>query len=242
MPELILDHVSQTKASFKRADVLCALAKRIDDPMTLQTAADQAMRSARLVRLTDDGSTPVFTTKDYQQAERALDTSAAKMSATGGFAVHSTHINQAIKVQNRKMRRAFGGKLSDEQQSALQHVLGDKQLSSVVGLAGAGKSTLLATAQEAWTKHGVTVHGAAMAGKAAEELQSASGIQSRTLASLELSCVYGYEPISTGDVLVVDEAGMIGTRQLSRITAKANEIGAKLVMVGDPDQLQPIEA
>lgn len=52
----------------------------------------------------------------------------------------------------------------------------------------------------------------------------------------------GYEPISKDDVLVVDEAGMIGTRQLARIVAKVSEIGAKLVLVGDPEQLQPIEA
>ncbi|MEM1350944.1 MAG: AAA family ATPase [Pseudomonadota bacterium] len=241
-PALVLDHISQTKAAFKRLDVLRALAKRIDDPMTLQKAADQAMQSPQLVRLTDDGSTPVFTTVDYQQAEHSLDRAAASMSAKTGVAVNTTHIKQAITSQNTKMRRAFGGKLSDEQQSALHHILGERQMSSVVGLAGAGKSTLLATAQEAWTKQGMTVHGAALAGKAAEELQSASGISSRTLASLEMSWKNGYEPISKGDVLVVDEAGMIGTRQLSRITTKMNEIGAKLVLVGDPDQLQPIEA
>ncbi|WP_299867604.1 AAA family ATPase [uncultured Roseobacter sp.] len=241
-PALVLDHISQTKAAFKRVDVLRALAKRIDDPMALQKAADQAMQSPQLVRLADDVSTPVFTTVDYQQAERSLDRAAASMSTKTGFAVNTTHIKQAITSQNVKMRRAFGGKLSDEQQSALRHVLNDEQLSSVVGLAGAGKSTLLATAQVAWTKQGMTVHGAALAGKAAEELQSASGISSRTLASLEMSWKNGYEPISKGDVLVIDEAGMIGTRQLSRITTKMNEIGAKLVLVGDPDQLQPIEA
>lgn len=241
-PALVLDHVSQTKAAFKRVDVLRVLAKRIDDPMALQEAADQAMQSPQLVRLADDGSTPVFTTVDYQQAEQALDRAAASMSVKGGFAVNTTHIKQVITSQNDKMRRAFGGKLSDEQQNALRHILGERQMSSVIGLAGAGKSTLLATAQEAWTKQGMTVHGAALAGKAAEELQSASGISSRTLASLEMSWKNGYEPISRGDVLVIDEAGMIGTRQLSRITAKMNEISAKLVLVGDPDQLQPIEA
>lgn len=35
---------------------------------------------------------------------------------------------------------------------------------------------------------------------------------------------------------------MVGTRQLARVTAKMQEIGAKLVLVGDPEQLQPIEA
>ncbi len=236
-PELVLDHISQTKTSFKRVDVL----RKIDDPLALQKAADTAMTTSQLVRLTDDSSTPVFTTTDYQNAERDLDGAARSMTRTGGFGVASVNTTDVIKEQNAKMRRAFSGKLSAEQQDALHHVLGDKQLSSVVGLAGAGKSTLLATAQEAWVKQGFTVR-AALAGKAAEELQSASGIASRTLASLELSWKNGYEPIANGDVLVIDEAGMIGTRQLSRVTSKMNEIGAKLVLVDDPDQLQPIEA
>ncbi|WHP68766.1 AAA family ATPase [Phaeobacter inhibens] len=241
-PDLVLEHVSHTKASFKRVDVLRALAQRIDDPVVLQKAADQAMRSPQLVRLSDDGTTPVFTTKDYQSAERALDQATGSMVNQRGFAVSSSHIHDAIKAQNAKMKRAFGGKLSEEQQNALRHALGSRQLSSVVGLAGAGKSTLLATAQNAWAKQGVTVHGAALAGKAAEELQNASGIKCRTLASLELSWENGNEPISKGDVLVIDEAGMIGTRQLARVATKMQGIGAKLVLVGDPDQLQPIEA
>lgn len=241
-PERVLEHVSQTKASFKRVDVLRALAHRIDDPMALQKAADQAMKSPQLVRLPDDGSTPVFTTRDYRQAEHALDRAAHSMSVQGGFAVNSAHIKQAVKAQNTRMHRAFGGELSHEQCAALDHVLRGKQLSSVVGLAGAGKSTLLATARDAWARQGITVHGAAMAGKAAEELESASGIASRTLASLELSWKSGNNPIAKGDVLVIDEAGMLGTRQLARVATKMNEVGAKLVLVGDPDQLQPIEA
>lgn len=241
-PALVLGHISQTKATFKRVDILRALAQRIDDPMVLQKAADQAMSSRELVRLPNDGSTPVYTTRDYQKAEHALDRAVRAMSATGGHSVDQTHTIQAVKFRNAQMRRAFGGELSGEQLAALNHVLGEKQLSSVVGFAGAGKSTLLATARDAWARQGVTVHGAALAGKAAEELENASGITSRTLASLELSWKNGYEPIAKGDILVVDEAGMVGTRQLSRVTEKMQEIGARLVLVGDPDQLQPIEA
>ena len=77
---------------------------------------------------------------------------------------------------------------------------------------------------------------------AAEGLEEASNIPSRTLVSLEMSWANGHTPIAKGDVLVIDEAGMIGTRQLARVTEKMQEIGAKLVLVGDPDQLQPIEA
>jgi Ti-type conjugative transfer relaxase TraA len=109
-------------------------------------------------------------------------------------------------------------------------------------LAGAGKSTLLSVAREAWERQGFDVYGATLAGKAADSLQSASGINSRTLASLEASWKSGYEPVGSGAVVVIDEAGMVGSRQLARVTNELQKRGCKLVLIGDPDQLQPIEA
>jgi ATP-dependent exoDNAse (exonuclease V) alpha subunit len=48
--------------------------------------------------------------------------------------------------------------------------------------------------------------------------------------------------LTSRDVLVIDEAGMVGTRQLERVLSRAAEAGAKVVLVGDPQQLQSIEA
>ncbi|MEM9764476.1 MAG: AAA family ATPase [Pseudomonadota bacterium] len=239
-PAVILDAISKTKAAFTRTDVLRALAKHIDDPLELQTAAERALTSPDLIRIAEHQD--LFTTRSYRKAEEALSETIAAMHATDGFAVDASHRRAAIQTQDRALHQAFGGHLSAEQRDAIAHVLGAGQVCSVVGLAGAGKSTMLAGAAEAWRRQGVTVHGAALAGKAADGLEEASGIASRTLASLEASWKSGYAPIARGDVLVVDEAGMVGTRQLGRLAAKLQAIGAKLVLVGDPDQLQPIEA
>ncbi|MEM8974957.1 MAG: AAA family ATPase [Pseudomonadota bacterium] len=241
-PGLILEEMSKTEASFTRTDVLRALASWIDDPSTLAKTADAALSSPSAVKLPGGDKATRYTTLDYQRAEDALFANAHILNQLKGAGVSSSPTRAAITEQNRAMVRAFNGRLSEEQSAAIKHVLGREQFSMVVGLAGAGKSTMLATAAEAWRKDGITVHGAALAGKAAEGLEEASSIPSRTLASLELSWQNGYEPISKGDVLVIDEAGMIGTRQLARITTKIEEIGAKLVLVGDPEQLQPIEA
>lgn len=46
--------------------------------------------------------------------------------------------------------------------------------------------------------------------------------------------------LTARSVLVIDEAGMVGSRQLSRVLAQADLAGAKVVLVGDPEQLQPI--
>jgi hypothetical protein len=86
------------------------------------------------------------------------------------------------------------------------------------------------------------VHGAALAGKAAEGLEEASGIASRTLASWERGWDRGFDRLGAKDVFVIDESGMVGSKQLARFITEADKAGAKIVLVGDPEQLQPIGA
>ncbi|MEM9205802.1 MAG: AAA family ATPase, partial [Pseudomonadota bacterium] len=198
-PGLILEEISKTEASFTRTEVLRALATWIDDPSMLAKTADEALSSPSAAKLPGDDKATRYTTLDYQRAEDALFANAHILNQSEGLGVSSSPARAAIAEQNRAMARAFNGRLSEEQSAAIKHVLGREQFSMVVGLAGAGKSTMLATAAEAWRKDGITIHGAALAGKAAEGLEEASSIPSRTLASLELSWQNGYEPISKGD-------------------------------------------
>ncbi|MHA3914246.1 AAA family ATPase [Halovulum sp. GXIMD14793] len=241
-PDLILDHISERQAQFTQTDILRALSGQIDDPVQLRFVADLALRSDKLVALVSDDGEIRYTTRDFQAAENHLVGLATAMADAKGFRVSKPHIDRAIHRQNKALRKSVDAELSDEQIAAIRHVLKPSQLSAVVGLAGAGKSTLLSVAREAWQLQGYKVYGAALAGKAADGLQSASGIESRTLASLETSWKAGYEPIERGSILVIDEVGMVGTRQLARVTTELQKRDCKLVLVGDPDQLQPIEA
>src|SRR3954465_10669168 len=104
---------------------------------------------------------------------------------------------------------------------------------------GEGKSTMLGAARETWEAQGYTVRGAALSGIAAESLEGGSGISSRTLASLEHAWGQGRDTLTSRDVLVIDEAGLVGSRQMERVLSLAAEAGAKVVLVGDPEQLQP---
>ena len=108
--------------------------------------------------------------------------------------------------------------------------------------AGTGKSAMLGVAREAWEGAGYNVRGAALSGIAAEGLEQGSGISSRTIASLEHQWSKGRDQLTSRDVLVIDEAGMVGTRQMERVLSHAADAGAKVVLVGDPQQLQAIEA
>ena len=141
-----------------------------------------------------------------------------------------------------RARKRAGLVLSGEQADALAHVTDGRDLGVVVGHAGTGKSAMLGVAREAWEAAGYEVRGVALSGIAAENLESGSGIASRTIASMEHGWQQGRDLLTSRDVLVIDEAGMVGTRQLERVLSHAAEAGAKVVLVGDLQQLQAIEA
>jgi ATP-dependent exoDNAse (exonuclease V) alpha subunit len=87
------------------------------------------------------------------------------------------------------------------------------------------------------------VIGAALARRAARELQDGAGIPSTSVAALlEQLRVRPYSALPRRAVLVVDEAGMVATRQLAELVEHAARRQAKLVLVGDHRQLSEIEA
>lgn len=171
------------------------------------------------------------------KAEQRLHRAAIAMAERARHAVEARDCDAAT-----ARAEARGLILSAEQAEALAHVTAGRDLGIVIGHAGTGKSAMLGVAREAWEAAGYRVRGAALSGIAAENLEGGSGIAARTIASLEQGWAQGRDEFSPRDILVIDEAGMVGTRQLERVLSQASEAGAKVVLVGDPQQLQSIEA
>jgi ATP-dependent exoDNAse (exonuclease V) alpha subunit len=132
--------------------------------------------------------------------------------------------------------------LSSQQEDALEHITEAGDIKCLIGYAGTGKSHILREAREAWEGNGYNVSGITLSGIAAENLEGASSISSRTFASRSYCWDSGREHLTKKDILVIDEAGMLGTRQMARVVDEAKSGGAKLVLIGDPQQLQAIEA
>jgi len=133
--------------------------------------------------------------------------------------------------------------LSEEQLIALVHITEKAgAVKAVQGLAGTGKSYLLKAAKESWERAGYTVLGAALSGKAADSLEQGSGIASQTLHSLLAELDTEQRTLKSTDIVVLDEAAMIGSRQMARLLTYVHAAGAKTVLVGDSMQLQPIDA
>jgi Ti-type conjugative transfer relaxase TraA len=246
-PEEVLAIITGEKSVFDRHDIARTLHRYIDQPAAFQVAFAKVMGSPALMELQaerrDARGTVVelarYTTQSQFQIERDMALRADRMAASKGSAVAA-----AVQAARTEMSLANNRRLSDEQREAVRHVCGSAQIAAVVGLAGAGKSTMLSAAREAWESGSGErrVLGAALAGKAAEGLEQSAGIPSRTLASWELSWKRGHDPLKRGDVFVIDEAGMVSSAQLARFVTAADQAGAKLVLVGDPEQLQPINA
>lgn len=136
--------------------------------------------------------------------------------------------------------------LSDEQATMVRTLLTDgAAISVVVGKAGTGKTFALDAARDGWRRDGFNVTGVALARRAARELEDGAGIPSSSVAALlnELREIGSSAVLGQGQsVLVVDEAGMVGTRQLHRLITAAQDARAKVVLVGDHHQLPEIDA
>ena len=253
-PEQVLTIITGEKSVFDRRDVARALHRYInDDVQEFQSAFAKVMASPALVELQAERADPAtgeielarYSTREMVGIESGMVESAQRMHQAHNHGVDRRHVSQAIGAQDAAIQRSAGDmtvRLSDEQRRAVEHITGPERIAAVVGYAGAGKSTMLAAAREAWEAEGYTVHGAALSGKAAEGLEESSGIQSRTLASWSRGWDNDRGQLGRGDVFVIDEAGMVGSRQLARFVTEAEARGAKIVLVGDHEQLQAIGA
>ncbi len=237
-PSIALDAITYQQSTFTRRD-MAMFAHRHSDGVDQFNAVMGAMRGAPdLVALGKDSrGEDRFTTCQMIEAEQRLHHAAGLMAERKRHEVNDRHRDAAL---SRAAER--GLVLSGEQADALAQIMNTRDLGIVIGHAGTGKSAMLGVAREAWEAAGYRVRGVALSGIAAENLESGSGIASRTIASLEHGWGQGRDPLTARDVLVIDEAGMVGTRQLERVLTHAAEAGAKLVLVGDPQQLQSIEA
>jgi conjugative relaxase-like TrwC/TraI family protein len=110
----------------------------------------------------------------------------------------------------------------------------------VEGAAGVGKTTAARIVREAFVADGRPVLGCAPSGRAVRGLEADSGIPSSTVASILTRLRHGYDPMPPGSLLLVDECSMLGP-DLAELVLLAHRDRVKLLLVGDSQQLQPID-
>ena len=237
-PRIALDGITRQQSTFTTRGLAMFVHRHSDGKEQFDRVMAAVRASPELVALGKDGRDQErFTSREMIATEARLERAGDELARSSGHDVSDRHRAGALEAAEGR-----GLVLSGEQRDAFDHITEGRGVASVIGYAGTGKSAMLGVAREAWEREGYTVRGAALSGIAAENLEGGSGIQSRTIASLEHAWGQGREQLGPKDVLVVDEAGMIGSRQMERVLSQARDAGAKVVMVGDPEQLQAIEA
>jgi conjugative relaxase-like TrwC/TraI family protein len=237
--------LTQLDATFRRQDVTRAWCTALPAGAhvgidALEELTEVALEDPRLVRLDSDPQRPTpsevrwSTTAMLATERRLLSGAQARRHGSAGV-VPAASVNDSL--DGRK-------DLSDEQAEMVRHLLTSGQgVDVVVGQAGTGKTYALAAAVELWRQHGFTPLGVALAARAAAELEAGASVPSTTVARMLIDCDQATQaPLTSANVVIVDEAGMVDTRRLERLARHAQAAGAKLVLVGDHHQLPPVEA
>jgi len=237
-PEAALRMLTQQRSTFSKQDLARLVNRHTDGAEQFAAVMAKVTASRELTWVGLDGrGQDRYSTREMLACERQMERAAEAIAEGDAHRVLPAAGRQALAAAERG-----GLVLGDEQRDAFRHVTSGQDLALVVGYAGTGKSSMLGVARTVWEAAGYRVRGAALSGIAAEGLEAGSGIESRTLASLEYGWKEGRDALTSRDVLVVDEAGLVGSRQMERVLSVAVAAGAKVVLVGDPEQLQAIEA
>jgi AAA domain/Relaxase/Mobilisation nuclease domain len=258
---VLLDRMTATHATFTESDLRRAA---FYQPESVALVGE-ALRSDRVLDLgRGAGGAGRYTTRDYLDAEVRLLAAAAKLAsrdrfrfdpavvvpplapgrqegdrlAAGGFEATA----RAAATLETASSDLSAGDLSAGQRAAVLHATTAADLAQIAGGDRAARAEAARAIAAAYREHGDEVRGAALTAKGASALAAATGVRSRTLATLEHAWAEGSGRLHARSVLLLEEAGLLDVRRLGGILAEAEERGAKVVLLGDPGQVQAIGA
>jgi conjugative relaxase-like TrwC/TraI family protein len=135
--------------------------------------------------------------------------------------------------------------LSPDQKTAVENIGASPWLVQPLSApAGAGKTTSLrALVSAAHHRYGVRVLVLAPTGQAVDvAIREGAGDDGMTTAKALHSLRDGTLELKNNTLVVVDEAGMVGTGDLRHLLTATTQAGVKTVLVGDANQLAPVKA
>jgi len=229
--------LTATASTFTRPDVLVALGaglagagrtefEELSDRFLAERAvsvvADRALEERR------------WSTLDLLAVEQRLVTAATSRSGEETAVASHQAVREAL---------ADHPTAGQDQQAMVRDLCqGGAGVALVVGRAGTGKTFALGIARHAWQLDGYRLLAAAPTGIATMSLQGEGFEDVATCDRLLGDLDKGQEQLDARTVLVVDEAGMLGSRKLTRLLEHAQQAQAKVVLVGDDRQLAAIDA
>lgn len=261
---VVVERVADRRATWKRWN-LHAEAVRQTMGLRFATAQDRDVITQQIVdaaehaslRLTPPelaSSPPVFQQPDgasifrpkastVYSSERVLAAEDRLVAAAENRAAPTVPlgwIEQAARTKNKD-----GCSLSADQEQAISKIgISGRSLDVLVGPAGTGKTTTMRALHKAWERrhgHG-SVIGLAPSAAAAEVLAGDLGVATENTAKWLHEHRHGNWNLTAGQLVIIDEASLAGNLALDTITTHAQEVGAKVLLVGDWAQLAAVDA
>ena len=226
--------LTESDATFTRPDLVAAVAGRIGEgatAATIERTVARVLASPHVVPVEGD-RVPRWTTVEMLDVEQRFLTT-----------VHASRASRIPVPADVIEAVLAGASLGADQAEAVRTLTGSTDAVSVmVGPAGTGKTYTLDIVRQAFTAAGYDVIGAAPSARAAHELDDDAHIPASTIHRLTARWNLGDHLPDANTVLVVDEAGMAGIRDLEHVTTRVVAAGGRVLLIGDHHQLPEVTA
>jgi conjugative relaxase-like TrwC/TraI family protein len=229
--------LTEQESVFERRTLLAAVSSALvgtgADTSRINAEADRMLSTNAIVKLGQDiYGHGLYSTPDMIAIEKRLQTTARKLSARKWTSLDQTRIKEECRSKG----------LSVEQQHAVLAATDGTAISICEGAAGAGKTLAFSILCDQYKSLGKTVLGGAISWRTCEMIHESLGINAYAIDSLLARIDIGQQVLNRDTVLVIDECGQIGSRAMDKLLTAVANAHAKVVFIGDSEQLQPINA
>ena len=244
-------HLARQEAVFRRPDMVEAAANAaagLIGPEALKTAIERLRRNPEIEWLAPKkptaeslagmAHTEIYSTRHNLGLEQAVKDMTAAMAADTGHGLPEEAVKEKVETL-----LADGYPLSQEQSLAIHHAtVRVGRVAVIEGAAGSGKTTTLRPITDLHREHGYEIVPTAVAWRTAVALGDDCDARAYCVDKLLKLAAKEQVEIGAKTLIVVDEAGMLSTRQAHHILQLSERHGAKVVFAGDTRQQQPVEA
>ena len=239
-----INGITRSRAFFREDDIGKRIWKKAEDEFAhdiienemFENLIQHYVKRRPLVNIGDTGN---VTTPEMVELER-------NMIAQAGLE-NGQHI-----ILESRVREAIDRKkgISEEQIAAVEAAcLSPRRVTVIEGTAGAGKSFTMEAVKEAYAESGYTIMGAALSWNAAQVLSSSIKLDGclaieKLVQSLREARLSGTDFFRRPTLLIIDEAGMVGTHHMATILEETalSSYPVKVVLTGDSLQVNPVDA
>lgn len=232
--DFAVDHEFERRSVVPERMVLARALKHAAGKSTVDQVLDRFAR-ADLIFATRAGRRMVTTRTVLSEEKRMID------FARKGRGTCRSIESQLQQLPESKAERIIKTKLNGQQQKAVRHILESRDRVILLrGAAGVGKTTLLKEAVQAIEHSGIKVAAFAPSAVASRGVLRSDGFKDAdTVASLLTDS--RKQEQAAGGLILIDEAGLLGTKTMNAVFSLAERINARVLLSGDRYQHASVE-